>query len=231
MRCWSTNFFSPSSRTKRSPTRSTSHHCSPSYGRRTRNSATYGLAEPTLYRSPGRLPRACPARSRSAPTSTTSFPPGRAAGGGARHPRGELQHHPLGPNRYRLSPGVDDVGGMRWGKLRGQDLNLRPSGYEPDELPGCSTPRRCAVLVATWGGAVKAQGVVLRPTSAPIQRRGDRLLSPRGADRRSPFRRSAASAGPPVPPRPAAASAPAASPPAPLPAAADPPVPPLPAGS
>ena len=27
--------------------------------------------------------------------------------------------------------------------MRGQDLNLRPSGYEPDELPGCSTPRRC----------------------------------------------------------------------------------------
>ncbi len=25
--------------------------------------------------------------------------------------------------------------------MRGQDLNLRPSGYEPDELPGCSTPR------------------------------------------------------------------------------------------
>ena len=27
----------------------------------------------------------------------------------------------------------------RW--LRGLDLNQRPSGYEPDELPDCSTPR------------------------------------------------------------------------------------------
>ena len=25
--------------------------------------------------------------------------------------------------------------------LRGMDLNQRPSGYEPDELPDCSTPR------------------------------------------------------------------------------------------
>ncbi len=33
--------------------------------------------------------------------------------------------------------------------LRGQDLNLRPSGYEPDELPGCSTPRQ---KVAGLGG-------------------------------------------------------------------------------
>src|ERR1700760_3087842 len=28
---------------------------------------------------------------------------------------------------------------LNW--LRGWDLNPRPSGYEPDELPGCSTPR------------------------------------------------------------------------------------------
>lgn len=30
--------------------------------------------------------------------------------------------------------------------LRGADLNHRPSGYEPDELPDCSTPRYSALL-------------------------------------------------------------------------------------
>src|SRR5699024_12655763 len=32
-------------------------------------------------------------------------------------------------------------------KLRGQDLNLRPSGYEPDELPDCSTPRYYIIII------------------------------------------------------------------------------------
>ena len=31
---------------------------------------------------------------------------------------------------------------MTYNKLRGQDLNLRPRGYEPRELPGCSTPHK-----------------------------------------------------------------------------------------
>jgi hypothetical protein len=34
---------------------------------------------------------------------------------------------------------INHRGGKDW--LRGLDLNQRPSGYEPDELPDCSTPR------------------------------------------------------------------------------------------
>jgi hypothetical protein len=36
--------------------------------------------------------------------------------------------------------------------LRGRDLNPRPSGYEPDELPGCSTPRLGFVLWSARNG-------------------------------------------------------------------------------
>src|SRR5713101_7978871 len=33
--------------------------------------------------------------------------------------------------------------------LRGRDLNPRPLGYEPNELPDCSTPRQSQLLTQT----------------------------------------------------------------------------------
>ncbi len=47
--------------------------------------------------------------------------------------------------------------------VRGQDLNLRPSGYEPDELPGCSTPRWtiCEPLFGSGAWALGLWPVVL----------------------------------------------------------------------
>ena len=43
----------------------------------------------------------------------------------------ENPRHPIG------------IAGIIW--LRGLDLNQRPSGYEPDELPDCSTPRQSRI--------------------------------------------------------------------------------------
>ena len=36
--------------------------------------------------------------------------------------------------------------------LREPDLNRRPSGYEPDELPDCSIPRLCGGILQANGG-------------------------------------------------------------------------------
>src|SRR5208282_5489577 len=55
--------------------------------------------------------------------------------------------------------------------LRGLDLNLRPSGYEPDELPGCSTPRYSVSIHSIAGGWGRELGVWRawrRPTLPPL---------------------------------------------------------------
>ena len=55
------------------------------------------------------------------------------------------------------------AGSDQW--LRGQDLNLGPSGYEPDELPGCSTPRWCpGARVRGVGGSGVGWKTWRRPT-------------------------------------------------------------------
>ena len=56
--------------------------------------------------------------------------------------------------------------------LRGQDLNLRPSGYEPDELPGCSTPRRGRVPVGDAADGTVVMGECRDDLCGPG---GDRL--------------------------------------------------------
>ena len=45
--------------------------------------------------------------------------------------------------KYLIKKKISDILGRAetWNWLRGLDLNQRPSGYEPDELPDCSTPR------------------------------------------------------------------------------------------
>ncbi len=40
--------------------------------------------------------------------------------------------------------------------LREPDLNRRPSGYEPDELPDCSIPRLCVGILQRDGGVSMA---------------------------------------------------------------------------
>ena len=62
------------------------------------------------------------------------------------------------PKRERLRL-VESEAATPFGSwLRGQDSNLRPSGYEPDELPDCSTPRRWIGAAASCRGPVRLRG-------------------------------------------------------------------------
>ena len=69
----------------------------------------------------------------------------RRRGRGVRPPRRDdgLTHSPptAGDHpRKRRNPGLEETGISSF-LLQGQDLNLRPLGYEPSELPNCSTLR------------------------------------------------------------------------------------------
>ncbi len=43
-------------------------------------------------------------------------------------------------NGYKIGTPQELGSTVAFGALRGLDLNQRPLGYEPNELPGCSTP-------------------------------------------------------------------------------------------
>jgi hypothetical protein len=60
-------------------------------------------------------------------------------GTGTTTPTESKQHRVrLKKKSQKFDCGKSKIQRGKW--LRGRDLNPRPSGYEPDELPGCSTP-------------------------------------------------------------------------------------------
>ena len=50
--------------------------------------------------------------------------------------------------KHIKKPPNKEVPSLNW--WRGGDLNFRPSGYEPDELPDCSTPRHTYSIHPQW---------------------------------------------------------------------------------
>jgi hypothetical protein len=82
-------------------------------------------------------------------------PTARLEGGQKRSPPGHgwprtpPNRPPGGRAKKKPAGAMDGPAGVKW---RGQDSNLRPRGYEPRELPGCSTPRPLGVLLMSSKG-------------------------------------------------------------------------------
>ena len=99
--------------------------------------------------------------SRWRPTNTSSRHVTRSRAHLRRDPRPVYRfhpvEHPVEHNRTRRGPALGGASDLRLRWWRGEDLNLRPSGYEPDELPDCSTPRRGGAVYRSAVAATKAR--------------------------------------------------------------------------
>ena len=105
---------------------------------------------------------------------------------GTRHSDFYRPHPREGPEEDRLktreAPASNTLTGAEW--WRGEDLNLRPSGYEPDELPDCSTPRRAGEC--TDRRADHQSGLVRCEAGCRSRRTGRRAHARPGGIRRRP---------------------------------------------
>ena len=80
----------------------------------------------------------------------------------------EQASNPVAHQKANKKPALRRV--LCW--LREQDLNLRPSGYEPDELPDCSIPRH-QYRTAQQGSPKRLLFPVSIRTKSEFQRRRD----------------------------------------------------------
>src|SRR5688500_16435351 len=71
------------------------------------------------------------------------------------------------------------LAGLRETWLRGGDLNPRPLGYEPNELPDCSTPRHYKRLILTQNAHEANDPVVALASTPPIEANGRHSLHQR----------------------------------------------------
>src|SRR5437016_566312 len=55
------------------------------------------------------------------------------------------------------------------GWLRGRDLNPRPLGYEPNELPDCSTPRHLVRTLRRLDGSGRGEGAIIGSRLASVK--------------------------------------------------------------